>query len=117
MGYAFVVLKDGEKIHSWFNGQKGGTNNRAEILASYYAIQWCKKNNIQEFEIVSDSMYVIGTMTLNYKRNKNNDLWEIMDKVVKDLSITWSHVKGHSGNKYNELCDALAVTASNIEYE
>jgi ribonuclease HI len=111
-GWAFVVLKDDFKIHSEFFPEKDTTNNRMEIQAVIEACKWAKKYSVTELEIVSDSMYVIGTMTMEWKRKKNNDLWEIMDNVTKDLSITWTHVKGHSGDKYNELCDALAVEAS-----
>lgn len=111
-GWAFVVLKNDFKIHSEFFPEKDTTNNRMEIQAVIEACKWAKKYSVTELEIVSDSMYVIGTMTMGWKRKKNNDLWEIMDNVTKDLSITWTHVKGHSGNKYNELCDALAVEAS-----
>lgn len=111
-GWAFVVLKDNFKIHSEFFPEKDTTNNRMEIQAVIEACKWAKKYSVTELEIVSDSMYVIGTMTMEWKRKKNNDLWEIMDNVTKDLSITWTHVKGHSGDKYNELCDALAVEAS-----
>lgn len=111
-GWAFVVLKDGEKIHHSFFPEKHTTNNRMEIMGSLKAIEWCIENDIKEFTIITDSMYVIGTMTLNWKRKKNNDLWDIMDEKIKGLSIDWQHVKGHSGDKYNSLCDILAVEAS-----
>ena len=37
-----------------------------------------------------------------------------MDEAINGLTIDWQHVKGHSGNKWNELCDVLAVHGSNI---
>lgn len=113
-GYAFVVIKDELKIHSYFFPEKDTTNNRMEIMAAIEACRWAKENNYPEIEIYTDSMYVIGTMTLEWKRKKNNDLWSIMDESVKDLSISWNHVKGHNGDKYNELCDALAVEATKV---
>lgn len=113
-GWAFVVLENGEKIKSDFFPVPNTTNNRMEIQAAIQACLWAKESGITEFTIYSDSMYVIGTMTLNWKRKKNLDLWEIMDNVVKDLTIHWKHVKGHDGNKYNELCDALAVMATHV---
>lgn len=70
--------------------------------------------NVNEFTIYSDSMYVIGTMTLNYKRNKNVDLWEQLDKLVLNKKIDFKHVKGHNGNKFNTLCDTLAVAGSQL---
>lgn len=114
-GWAFVVLKDGKKIHHAFFPEKNTTNNRMEIMGALRAIEWCIENNIKEFTIITDSMYVIGTMTLNWKRKKNNDLWDIMDEKIKGLCINWQHVKGHSGDKYNNLCDVLAVEASHCD--
>jgi ribonuclease HI len=113
-GWAFVVLNGEEKIKSAFFPVPNTTNNRMEIQAVLEACEWCRAYNITEFIVYSDSMYVIGTMSMGWKRNKNNDLWDQMDEVVKDLKIHWKHVKGHEGNKYNELCDALAVQATFI---
>lgn len=111
-GWAFVIIKDGVKVDYGFSGVKNTTNNRMEILAVIEGIIYAKENNIESFTIWSDSMYVIGTMSLNWKRNKNNDLWEKLDILVKDCNINWQHTKGHVGNKYNELCDTFAVEAS-----
>lgn len=113
-GWAFVVLKDGVKIHSEFYPIKDTTNNRMEIQGAVEACKWAKENGYNELEVFTDSMYVVGTMTMNWKKKKNNDLWEKMDKAVEGLTITWSHVKGHNGDKYNELCDALAVEATKV---
>jgi len=114
-GWSFVVLKDEKKIYSSFLPVKNTTNNRMEIQAVIESILWSIENNYTELEIVSDSMYVIGTMTLNWKRKFNNDLWDQLDKLKKDINITWTHIRGHSGDKYNELCDALAVEASHCK--
>ena len=111
-GWAFVVIKNNKKIHSSFFGEEETTNNRMEIQAVIEAIIWAKENKLTKIEIFTDSMYVIGTMSKNWKRNKNHDLWEILDELVLNMTISWNHVKGHEGDKYNELCDALAVEAS-----
>lgn len=113
-GWAFVVIENGEKIDSMFFPVSNTTNNRMEIQAVIEAFTWAKHNNYTDIIIFSDSMYVIGTMTLNWKRKMNTDLWPIIDTAKKGLNVTWTHVKGHSGNKYNDLCDALAVEASHI---
>ena len=115
-GFAFVVLENKEKIYSYFFNEPNTTNNRMEIQAVISALNWLYENNYteEEISIYTDSMYVIGSMTKNWKRNKNNDLWDKMDEAIKNLDIEWKHVKGHSGDKFNELCDTLAVHASNI---
>lgn len=114
-GWAFVIVEDEEKIHSEFYPVKNTTNNRMEIEACIEGCLWAKNNNHENITIYSDSMYLIGTMTKNWRKNKNHDLWILMDKVIKNLNIEFVHVKGHSGDTYNELCDALASTASHIK--
>lgn len=114
-GVAFVVLIDNVKIYSTFYSIPNTTNNRMEIEAVIAACEWCIEQQYNKITIYTDSMYIIGTMTKNWKRNVNSDLWNILDILALKLSITWKHVKGHSGNKYNELCDALAVEASKVE--
>ena len=114
-GWAFVVLKDDVKIHSGFFPEMNTTNNRMEIMAVLEGCKWLKAHGYTEVTIITDSMYVIGTMSKSWKRNVNNDLWEMMDNELKALTITWEHVKGHTGDKYNELCDCLAVEASHYK--
>ena len=40
--------------------------------------------------------------------NKNQDLWEILEKLVSEKNVKWKWVKGHSGNEFNEKADQLA---------
>lgn len=113
-GWAFVAVKDGKKIQTLFGGANDTTNNRMEIMAILQGMLWMKENEMTEVTICTDSMYVIGTMTEGWKRKKNIDLWVQMDDAVQDLNIIWKHVKGHSGNEFNDYCDMLAVHASHI---
>jgi ribonuclease HI len=112
-GWAFVVVKDGVKVYSDFNSVDDTTNNRMEILSCIKALEYCIENSITEVLIQSDSMYVIGTMRDGWKRKANNDLWLILDSLCEQVKVIWQHVRGHNGDKYNSICDALAVTASN----
>lgn len=117
MGWAFIVIMDDFVTTKDWGGILGGTNNRAEIHAVIEAIKYLNNQNnqnIKKFTLCTDSMYIIGTMTQNWKRSKNIDLWNELDNLVKDKKIDWQHVKGHSGNKWNELCDILAVEGSHL---
>ena len=58
--------------------------------------------------VFSDSTYVINTMTKNWKRRKNKDLWDLLDQEVTSRDISWYWVKGHSGDLLNEEADRLA---------
>lgn len=83
-----------------------------------------------EVTVYSDSKYVVDAMTqgwmLGWKRNgwakkkkseelKNVDLWKEMDAAVEGHTVHWQWVKGHAGNKYNEICDQLATEAADGE--
>ena len=114
-GFAFVVLENKEKIYSYFFNEPNTTNNRMEIQAVISALNWLYENNYteEEISIYTDSMYVIGSMTKNWKRNKNVELFSELDDVfLKFKNVIFKHIKGHSGDKYNELCDSLAVEAT-----
>jgi ribonuclease HI len=44
------------------------------------------------------------------KELKNKDLWqEMYNLLIKQSSVTMRWIRGHSGNKFNELCDAVAM--------
>ena len=116
-GIGIVVLRDGEKVFKYSKAYKKTTNNQMELIAVIIALQSIK-NPINSLTIYTDSMYVKGCATLGWKRKKNVELWikfdEAMDKaeslVVNPIQI--EHVKGHADNVYNNLCDEIAVQAS-----
>jgi ribonuclease HI len=47
---------------------------------------------------------------------KNVELWQELDALVARHSISYHHVRGHSGHIENERCDQMAVAASH-QYE
>lgn len=110
-GLGIVFIKNNKIIAKFSKTYKNTTNNRMELMAVIIALQSIKDEN--EITIYSDSMYVIGTATQGWKRKKNLDLWEKYDAVI-DLfkTVTFKHVKGHSANVFNNLCDEMAVAAS-----
>ena len=59
--------------------------------------------------ISSDSTYVINTMTKGWKRKANQDLWDQLDRLVGSRNVSWRWVRGHNGDRGNELADALAT--------
>ena len=59
--------------------------------------------------ISSDSTYVINTMTKGWKRKVNQDLWDQLDRLIGSRNVSWRWVRGHNGDRGNELADALAT--------
>ena len=91
--------------------EENTTNNIMEITSVIKGLQYIKKYT-NEVEILTDSLYVINTMTKGWKRNKNQELWNQLDEELKNFTnIKWTWVKGHSDDLYNNICDELAVQA------
>jgi ribonuclease HI len=99
------------------------TNQRMEITAAYEAMRSLPGG----LEIVSDSTYVVncfrdrwwegwlrrGWINSQRKPVANRDLWEPMIELYRERGdITFSWVKGHSGDRMNDVVDVLAVEAS-----
>lgn len=115
-GIGVVILKYNKPILKYSKMYKNTTNNRMELGAIIVALKAIKKP-IDSVIIYTDSMYCIGCASLGWKRKKNQPLWKIFDEEFKRVSelcpkIEFRHVKGHEGNYYNEMCDKLAVKAS-----
>ncbi len=116
-GIGIVILRDEKYVFKYSKAYKKTTNNQMELIAVITALR-AVKNPINSLTIYTDSMYVKGCATLGWKRKKNVELWmkfdEAMDKtksLVKN-PIQIEHVKGHADNVYNNLCDEIAVQAS-----
>ncbi|MBI5754606.1 ribonuclease HI, partial [Candidatus Peregrinibacteria bacterium] len=108
-GYAAILQKDGqEKIVS--GGHPHTTNNRMEMMAMIRALQLIKKHFPRDtIEIFSDSKLLIESLTKNWKRKKNLDLWAELDEAKRNVHISFQWVKGHSTNFQNNRADRLAV--------
>ena len=115
-GIGLVILSDGKPVQQFSKMYKHTTNNQMELGAIIIVLR-AIKGPIDSLTIYTDSMYCIGCATLGWKRKKNQKMWEEFDKQyerVKTLcpNIKFEHIKGHNGDKYNEICDKLAVKAS-----
>ena len=82
------------------------TNNQMEITAVIEGLKALKESC--DVTVYTDSQYVVNTMTKGWKRNKNLDLWKVLDSLIKQHVVSFVWVKGHNGHTYNERCDKLA---------
>ena len=115
-GIGIVFVKDNKKIYEYSKKILNTTNNKCELLAVIYALYAISKPT-ESIIIYSDSQYVIGCITKNWKRKKNQDLWKIFDNVLSKAQklcsdITFKWVKGHENTEFNNLADKLAVESS-----
>ena len=90
------------------------TNNREELKAVGEALRAVRARigDDPRWRIVvrTDSQGVINWLTRKWKRNKNLDLFPLIDPLV-DGRVRFEWVRGHSGDVGNDRVDALAVAA------
>ena len=120
-GYGVVVLDDNENLITTYSHKENNTtNNRQEMKAIIWATIHYGKHNLT---IYSDSSYAINTFeTWMYSWYKNE--WKksdgrqpenmdlisaFYDLIQQGYKVKFKKVKGHSGNKWNEMADDLAT--------
>ena len=117
-GYGAVMMS-GKHTRELSEGFRLTTNNRMELLSVIVALETIK--NPADVQIFSDSKYVVdsvekgwvfGWQKKGFKGKKNVDLWKRFLAIYPKHKIKFNWVKGHAGNKYNEICDTLAVKAA-----
>jgi ribonuclease HI len=120
-GWAAVLLFDqGNKIVELHGNENQSTNNRMELTAALKALQSLEEHN--DVEIFTDSRYLqrgISEWLAKWKTNgwvtaegapvKNRDLWQAFSIQIERHKITWTWIKGHSKNSWNERADELAA--------
>ena len=130
-GWAYLMVMEtfqGDKVLTEHSGtEEDTTNNRMELLGVIESLKALKNMDDvpNKAAIYTDSQYVQKGITewihkwkLNSWRTsdkkpvKNQDLWICLDALTAEFTINWVWVKGHAGNKYNERCDELAVSAA-----
>ena len=122
-GWGAVLIHEGnEKYLSGYD--KMTTNNKMELTATIESLKSIKTKS--KIELYTDSQYVkngINSWIINWRKNgwktaskkpvANKELWRALDECAAKHEVSWFWVKGHAGNKYNEIADELAVTAMN----
>ena len=86
-GWAAVIFSNGQMIKELSGGDANTTNNKMEITAVIKGLQAIPSSS--KIDIFSDSSYVINSMTRNWKRNVNKDLWSQLDFEAARHQLTW----------------------------
>lgn len=106
------------------------TNNRMELMAIVKALEKIKKEEYlyyKEFEIYSDSAYVVNAINYGWlskwslnnwvttkgEEIKNQDLWKRYLKlngylIHKGINVRLIKIKGHNNNAFNDHVDEIA---------
>lgn len=120
IGSAYVVVNpDGSTVERKVAKEvEAGTHSRnisGELNATYGAIAYALQNNLPEITIYHDYVGIAEWANLNWKANKpeTKQYANYVNRVrnEKGLVINFIHVKGHSGDMFNEVADKLAGEA------
>ena len=105
-GWGAVIEQNGGQV-KLSGSEPQTTNNRMEMTAVIKGLEAVDAS--ANVLISSDSTYVINTMTKGWKRKANQDLWNQLDRLIGSRNVSWRWVRGHNGDRGNELADALAT--------
>lgn len=82
------------------------TNQQAEIAAAMLGLSSLREPC--RVRVVTDSRYVVETMSGRFRRKSNLEWWEKLDEAARPHSITWEWAKGHAGHVIQEAADRAA---------
>ncbi len=122
-GFGVVLLSNSKNLlYTYAEFEENTTNNRQEMKAILWAFEHYGKHG--DLTIYSDSAYAVNTFSkwmYSWARNgwkkANNQTPENLDLVQRFYNLVMEEnyranlilVKGHNGNKWNELADDLAT--------
>lgn len=122
-GWSVIGVARDEVVIAESGQEEMTTNNRMELLAILAVMfKYGQKTPALPYDVYSDSAYAINTFTnwmftwaengwlkSDNKPPENLDIIKsYYDFYQKGYRINLIKVKGHSGNKWNELADKLA---------
>ncbi len=116
--YGLIAIKDNEVIYK----DKGVgedpeaaalRNVSGEVLGAMKAVDFALNNDYKEVSIYFDYQGIESWALGTWKRNNKitSAYHEFMQNKNKKIKINYIKVKGHSGDKYNDLADGLAKAA------
>ena len=102
---------------SKFIGAEVGSNNTAELTAFAEALRWVlSEGGESDIIIKTDSQYAGNHATGAWKAKANRELvahvQALWNEVTQIRELSWEHVKAHSGHRWNERADHLAIRAA-----
>ena len=118
--YGAVIFVNGEEKHlskKFLDPELSSMRNVAgEIKGAEAVMRFCIENNITELDLYYDYEGVEKWCTGEWKTNKTGTIAykQFYDSIKDRLTVSFNKVKGHSGDRYNDLADKLAKEALGI---
>lgn len=119
--YGAVIFYNGEEItkNEAFSDEELASmrNVAGEIKGAMEAMLYCVENGIDKLDLYYDYAGIEHWCTGVWKTNKQGTIEykQFYDWVKTKLDVRFIKVKGHSGDKYNDMADKLAKQALGIK--
>lgn len=119
--FGAVIIYNGEEKHfkAAFSDSSLATmrNVAGEIKGAEFVMRYCIENDIPSVDIYYDYEGIEKWCTGAWKANKEGTAAyrDFYKSCAEKIGIAFHKVKGHSGDKYNDLVDGLAKAALGIE--
>lgn len=120
-GYGVVMMYHGREEYYKGSGNEENMsamrNVAGEILGATYAMKYAYDHDIKNLVIYHDYEGIAKWCLGEWKTNKleTQTYKNKFQEYSKKVNISFVKVKGHSGDKYNDLADALAKEAAGVE--
>lgn len=82
------------------------TNQQAEVAAAALGLEQLREPC--RVRVLSDSRYVVETMSGRFRRKTNHEWWARLDRAADTHKISWEWLKGHAGHAEQEAVDRAA---------
>lgn len=128
-GFGVLVEANGKTL-KLSRGYRRTTNNRMELMGVIAGLEsTAEMAQGRRTQVVTDSRYVVDGISKGWakrwrangwRRNRqgdkalNPDLWGRLLDAVEGRNVGFEWVRGHSGHRQNEMCDAMVRTVSRL---
>lgn len=119
--YGAVIFHNGKELHlskKYDDKELASMRNVAgEIYGSMAAMKYAYENGVRRLVIYHDYEGIAKWCKGEWKTNKEGTInyKRYYEAASKKVEIKFVKVKGHSGDKYNDMADKLAKEAVGIE--
>ena len=106
-----------DEKNSEFIGAEVGSNNTAELSAFVHCLKWILvEGGLQEIIIRTDSNYAGNIVEGNWKAKSNKKIAKLSQQLWREVKtiqkLSWKHIRAHTGHRWNERADHLAIRAA-----
>ncbi len=110
-GWGVVFVMNGVAKKTLSGSIAHATNNQSEITAAIKAVETFTRSS--SFTIYSDSEYLIKSMNewipkRGTRGYANDAMFNRLIAACEQHTVSWRWVKGHNGNRFNEMADDLS---------